>query len=166
MNREYLMKARTLLMNVTPMARDCGRSCGAACCQPDEDGQGGVYLFPGEEELLGEIAWGKVAEDSAVLDGKRARMLVCEGMCEREKRPLGCMIFPLTPRLGEDGRVDVGFDLRARTMCPLLRYGMTGLRRDFVSAVREALGWIARDEEGLRFLRDWEALEQQYDMKL
>ena len=63
MNREYLMKARTLLMNVTPMARDCGRSCGAACCQPDEDGQGGVYLFPGEEELLGEIAWGKVAED-------------------------------------------------------------------------------------------------------
>ena len=166
MNREYMEKARSLLENMTPMTRDCGRNCGAACCQPDEDGQGGVFLFPGEEELLGDATWANVMEETVMLGGKRARMLVCIGRCEREKRPLGCMIFPLTPRLCEDGRVDVGFDLRARAMCPLLRYGMTGLRRDFVGAVREALGWIARDEEGMRFLRDWEALERLYDLKL
>lgn len=166
MNREYLLAARALLMDVTPMARDCGRMCGAACCQPDEDGQGGVHLFPGEEELLGEVVWAEVREDSALLGGKRARMLVCGGECERDKRPLGCMIFPLTPRIDEQGRVDVDFDRRARAMCPLIRHGMTGLKRDFVQATRQALSLIAQDEEGMRFLRDWEALEAQYELKL
>ena len=54
MDRTTLEKARALLENVTPMNRDCGRICGAACCQPDEEGHGGVFLFPGEEELIGE----------------------------------------------------------------------------------------------------------------
>ena len=164
MDKKRLEKARRLLVNQTPMAFDCGRTCRAACCRSDDEGRGGVFLFPGEEALTG-TDWASVTDASDAF-GAHALMLTCGGQCDRAKRPLGCMIFPLTPRLGEDGRVDVGFDLRARTMCPLLRYGMTGLRRDFVGAVREALGWIARDEEGLRFLRDWEALEQQYDLKL
>lgn len=166
MKRECLEAARALLQGNTPMARDCGRLCGAACCQPDEDGQGGVHLFPGEEELLGEVDWARVVDDAIELGGKTARMLVCEGHCERDRRPLGCMIFPLTPQVDAEGRVEVRFDRRARTMCPLLRDGLSGLRRDFVSAVREALQQIAEDEEGLRFLRDWEALENQYDFRI
>lgn len=166
MKNDCLRAARELLKDNTPMARDCGRLCGAACCQTDGDGQGGVHLFPGEEELLGKLDWARIVDDQAILGGRTARMLVCEGRCDRDKRPLGCMIFPLTPRVDAEGYVDVRFDRRARAMCPLLRDGLTGLRRDFVRAVREALQLIAQDEEGLGFLRDWEALESQYDFHL
>lgn len=44
---EPILAARKLLENMTPLKRDCGRACGAACCQSDEDGQGGMLLFPG-----------------------------------------------------------------------------------------------------------------------
>lgn len=148
------------------MARDCGRLCGAACCQPDADGQGGVYLFPGEEELLGPLDWAEVVTDRIALGGRPARMLVCRGECDRERRPLGCMIFPLTPQMDEEGGMEVRFDLRARAMCPLLRHGLSGMRRDFVADVKKALQLIAEDEEGLRFLRDWEELERQYELTL
>ena len=43
---EAVMEARKLLSQVTPLKRDCGRYCGGACCEPDEDGQGGMLLFP------------------------------------------------------------------------------------------------------------------------
>ena len=49
---EALLAARALLADVTPLRTDCGRCCGAACCAPDEDGQGGMLLFPGEEALF------------------------------------------------------------------------------------------------------------------
>ena len=99
MKMELLIEARSLFEGITPMTRDCGKMCDAACCQPDGDGQGGVYLFPGEEELLGDIGWGKVIEDKRTLGGKKARMLICNGPCSRQKRPLACMIFPLTPEM-------------------------------------------------------------------
>lgn len=166
MDRERLMRARALLAGSTPMARDCGRLCGAACCQPDADGQGGAYLFPGEEELLGPLEWARVVSDRRELGGKTARMLVCQGQCDRDRRPLGCMIFPLTPQTDENGGVEVRFDRRARAMCPLLRHGLSGMRRDFVADVERALRLIAEDEEGLRFLRDWEELERQYELIL
>ena len=44
---EAVKQARDLLERVTPLRRDCGGVCGAACCQSDEDGQGGMLLFPG-----------------------------------------------------------------------------------------------------------------------
>ena len=53
------------------MLTDCGLLCGAACCQPDEDGQGGVHLFPGERAGLEDCAWGRI------VPGGLAPMLVC-----------------------------------------------------------------------------------------
>jgi len=162
-NQKILKRVRADLNNNCPMNWDCGRKCGAACCRSDEDGQGGMYLFPGEEALCG----GDWAQISDVMMGERqVKMLVCGGTCERSKRPLGCMIFPLTPVVNEQGKVDVRFDYRARAMCPLLRDGVRGLRADFVSAVRSALQRIASDKEGLAFLRDWQALEEQFDFHL
>ncbi len=163
MDREKLMRARVMLADCTPMNHDCGLCCGAACCQPDEDGKGGVYLFPGEEALLG--GWARVETD---IDGPGggARMLVCDGTCERAKRPLGCMIFPLTPEVDSDGSVAVRFDARARPLCPLLRNGLMGVRRDFRETVREALQLIASDPEGLAFLREWERVERRFDFHL
>ena len=163
MNERILKMAREIMADECPMAWDCGVKCGAACCQPDDDGQGGMYLFPGEAALAGG-EWSQVLP--AMMGDVEADILICEGKCEREKRPLGCMIFPLTPVVDEAGNVDVRFDCRARRMCPLLKYGVRGLRKEFVDAVRAALRLIASDEEGLRFLRDWQVLEEQFDFRL
>lgn len=164
MDIKRLETARRMLASVTPMAFDCGRTCQAACCKSDEDGQGGMFLFPGEENLTG-TDWANITQADALF-GAPAKMLTCTGTCARERRPLGCMIFPLTPVVDAEGHVDVRFDCRARPLCPILRDGIRGLQGDFVAAVRAALNEIAADEEGLAFLRSWQALEEQYDFKL
>ena len=33
-----VIAARELLESVTPLRQDCGRYCGGACCESDEDG--------------------------------------------------------------------------------------------------------------------------------
>jgi hypothetical protein len=160
MDMRLIEAARALLARETPLETDCGLYCGAACCRPDEDGQGGVTLFPGEEALIGASEWAQVR---ALPDG--GRMLICDGRCDRARRPLGCMIFPLTPRFVE-GKLRVRLDVRARPMCPLARGGVRALRPAFVDAVREALRLVASDPEGEAFLRAWEAVERQYDFSL
>ena len=163
MDRTKLDQARALLQDITPMYRDCGHICGALCCQPDEDGKGGVFLFPGEEDIVvGDWASVSRAEDGP----GEGLMLTCAGACERARRPLGCMIFPLTPEVDEGGHVSMRFDARARPLCPLLRNGLMGLRTDFREAAQKAMQLIASDPEGLLFLREWAKIERQYDFRL
>ena len=50
-----VMAAREQLCDLTPLLTDCGALCDAACCHSDADGQGGVYLFPGEETLYAGV---------------------------------------------------------------------------------------------------------------
>lgn len=156
MNAETLKRAYEILGDRTPMLADCGLLCGAACCQTDEDGQGGVHLFPGEQALLSDCGWGRICS------GGLAPMLICDGPCEREKRPLGCRIFPLTPVRGKSGKWTVRMDVRARAMCPLAPSGITGLDPAFVRAARDALRAVAEDPEGEAFLERWLALEEEY----
>lgn len=160
MQAEILTKALAAIGDRTPMLTDCGVRCGAACCEPDEDGQGGVYLFPGERPLLGGAEWGHFDEDSF------APMLVCDGMCDRDRRPLACRIFPLTPVRNAEGKWTVRMDIRAQAMCPLTRYGVRGLDPEFVRDVIRAIRIIAKDPEGQTFLERWEALEAQYRFEL
>ena len=40
-----LEAARAAMGDLTPLKRDCGRLCGAACCQPDETGLNGCLLY-------------------------------------------------------------------------------------------------------------------------
>ena len=156
MPTQALLRAYAILGDATPMQADCGLLCGAACCQPDADGQGGVHLFPGEEALLRDCAWGRIAPDAF------APMLVCDGPCERARRPLGCRIFPLTPVRGKSGRWTVRLDARARAMCPLVSSGIGGLDPAFVRAARDALRAVAEAEAGEAFLERWLALEEEY----
>ena len=58
MDRDVLLRAYAIIGDKTPMLTDCGLMCGAACCQPDEDGQGGMLLFPGEEGLYDPLPEG------------------------------------------------------------------------------------------------------------
>ncbi len=154
MNQDILKKAYAVIGEFTPMRSDCGALCEAACCESDEDGQGGVYLFPGEEEI--EMPWGKVERDDF------GPMLVCEDWCDRDQRPFACRIFPLTPVKNAEGKWTVRMDARARAMCPLVRSGVKGLDPDFVKGVIKALRLIAKDPEGEAFLEKWVALEEQY----
>lgn len=160
MNIEILQRMMEILGELTPMTADCGALCGAACCGTDEDGQGGVYLFPGEEAYAGKMTWGQIEQTDF------GPMLVCGGMCNREHRPLACRIFPLTPVKNADGRWTVRMDARSRAMCPLARSGVRGLNPDFARAVVKAIRVMARDPEGEAFLEKWAALESEYRFEL
>ena len=155
MNSEIIVDAYKIIGGATPLKSDCGLLCEHACCLSDDDGKGGVYLFPGEEELLKECGWGETVKDDF------APMLVCENYCEREKRPLACRIFPLTPVFNDKG-LTVRIDARARAVCPLAHYGIKGMDSDFLRKVRDALKMIDASEEGHAFLEKWQQLEEQY----
>lgn len=157
MNKEIIAKAYSIIGDLTPLATDCGALCDKACCAADEDGQGGVYLFPGEEELIAGADWCDIINDPEEI----APMAVCTSPCTRDMRPLACRIFPLTPVFSK-GVWTVRMDVRARAMCPLARSGVKGLRREFAVAVRDAIRLIAADPEGELFLQKWQALEDMF----
>ena len=143
---EAVVEARGMLADVTPLKRDCGRCCGAACCQPDEDGQGGMLLFPGEERLYDPLPEGfSLLRDDAVVKG--AWLLTCGGSCVREDRPLACRLFPLLPT-----RTGARMDRRAWAVCPLMESGKAGLQPAFVQAAARAGEILYRCPEHAAFL--------------
>ena len=91
-----LLAAREKLKSVTPLKRDCGRVCGAACCRSPENEETGMLLFPGEEEAYrGKEGW-------TIRETAMGPMAVCPGHCDRDERPLACRLFPLLPVIRED----------------------------------------------------------------
>ena len=132
---ETLLAARALLAQATPLKRDCGRSCGGACCRPDEDGRGGMLLFPGEEALYDPLPEGFSISPAPELPG--ALLLTCPGVCDRALRPLSCRLFPLLPR-EKEGAVRAVRDRRGYIVCPLLPQGLSAFDPAFVSRVKEA----------------------------
>ena len=129
---EAVQAARELLRDVTPLTRDCGKICGAACCRTDEDGQGGMLLFPGEEALYRPLPPGfHWTIDDSVMAG--LRLLTCEGVCRRDQRPLACRLFPLLPT-----RTGARLDRRAWAVCPLMDSGVRGMQTEFADAVKKA----------------------------
>ena len=143
---DAVLSARKLLRSVTPLRRDCGRVCGGACCQSDEDGQGGMLLFPGEEKLYADLPPGfSLEKNDQVLPG--ALLLVCSGSCDRDARPLSCRLFPLLPIRG--GAV---LDRRAWAVCPLMASGIAGLNGDFVRTVTAAGDLLYACPDHARFL--------------
>ena len=140
-----LHAAREKLKSVTPLKKDCGRVCGAACCRSPEGEETGMLLFLGEEELYaGKDGW--IIRETAV-----GPMVICPGECERDERPLACRIFPLLPVIRND-EVKVAADQRARAVCPLLRQGIRGMDPAFTDAVREAGRLLAGDPVQRKFM--------------
>ena len=158
MQLERIHAAYQAIADKTPLRTDCGQLCGAACCQTDADGQGGVCLLPGETQQLKDIGWGKIVHDEQM----DAPMLMCTGMCERELRPFLCRIFPLCPVIGKSGRWTVRMDARARAVCPLSASGINGLDPEFARGCAQAVRIIAEDPEGEAFLKKWTAIEEEF----
>lgn len=155
---DRIIAARAMLEMLTPLRQDCGLRCGAACCQADEDGQGGMLLFPGEEALYPGADWYVLDDMGISVGGRPLTLLTCDGTCPRGERPLACRVFPLTP-VARDGGPGVALDARAWPVCPLMPHGMGGLSRDFVAAVRAMAALLWEDPACARYI-EWLTAQQ------
>lgn len=116
--------AYRLLDSVTPLKYDCGKLCGAACCDDGGREDAGMYLYYGEEQMLKDAPFPLRIEESCFEYGdydKKALIAICDGKCRRDFRPLSCRIFPLIPYKREGEKLKIIIDPRARQMCPLAR---------------------------------------------
>lgn len=136
---------RECIGELTPLRSDCGRLCGAACCASMEGEETGMRLIPGEEANFTGLP------DYRILRSDGDPVVVCSGQCDRDHRPLSCMIFPLLPVL-RDGQVRVITDERARAVCPLARLGKDAMLPDFTAAVEQLGHILCESDEGVAFL--------------
>ena len=141
---KVIKKVYKILRNVTPLKSDCGKICGGECCKGDEDT--GMILFPGEDELLKNNTDFTIKKDA--LD---RNILICNGTCNRDYRPISCRIFPLFPLLFE-GSIYIYDDPRAKGVCPLLHDEMM-LNKSFIRKVGKAGKLLTNNEETSDFLQ-------------
>lgn len=143
----YIKKAYELLERVTPLTYDCGKLCSGRCCKGDSDT--GMWVFPYEEELLADVD-GFTLKDC---DGNMGyKMVVCNGSCDRKKRPLACRIYPFFPMI-TDGGYDVRADIRGISSCPVL---YENIKPDyaFIRQVRKIARLFDRDETLRNYISD------------
>ncbi|MBE6811599.1 MAG: hypothetical protein E7523_01825 [Ruminococcaceae bacterium] len=143
-NDWYLRRAYDLLAGITPLRDDCGLLCNGKCCKGTSTD--GMLLFPGEEKYF-ENDPSFVIKES--LCGKT---LICNGTCDRTKRPLACRIFPLFPYVTKNKngyKINVLKDVRALQYCPL---DGNDIQPGFYRAVRLAARNLLRDEQTAQFL--------------
>lgn len=143
----------SVLGTYTPLKADCGVSCGKACCEGDKDGDG-MYLFPGEQEVYSPLPeWAAISETDFEYDkGKFAPLFSCDGVCDRNMRPLACRIFPLTPYISKEGELTVTVDPRAKGMCPLSDLYVSDFDPCFVRAVENVGKLLIKNSECRKFL--------------
>lgn len=131
-----------IMGDLTPLKADCGTLCGCACCKGDENI--GMRLFPFEKSQLSV----KELENDV-------RLAVCDGTCDRAKRPLACRIFPFFPTIDEKGKIFVEADFRAIRLCPLITHSdEIVFNPKFFKALKKVGKILAKDEACRKFLYD------------
>ena len=141
------------LRKVTPLNFDCGKICDGKCCKGDE--KTGMILFPGEEKFIDESM--KIFKNE-----EGDTVAVCNGSCDRNKRPLACRIYPLFPLLtSSEGKdmVKVIFDYRAD--CPIVEEGYE-INRRFEKAVRRVGKYLLLNEETKEYYKELSQLQEDY----
>ena len=128
------------LKDYTPLTVDCGVLCNHACCKGDENT--GMILFPFEETTLNV----KTTENGD-------RLVVCDGCCDRDKRPLACRIFPFFPTIDDRDKIFVELDYRATRLCPMIEH-CDELLFDpkFLKAVKKVGKLLSKDDDCKEFL--------------
>ena len=175
MSAEIIEKARKYLENVTPVKGDCGKLCGSLCCKnlysdnsynfdnSDNDGEAGMWLFPGEEELYKNNKNFTVIPANGnnsypfilcELFGQTASAKNSGGFCARNERPLFCRLFPYFPlvrqvrRGGEtEYRIKIIIHPAAVKMCPAINLKLK-ITSDFSRAVKKACYLILNQKDG------------------
>ena len=152
--KDLYERVYALFDKVTPLDDvDCGLACDAACCKGDKDE--GMYLYPGEMAMYdGKEKWISVEKSEFYIDDVPVPIAICDGKCDRKKRPLACRIFPLMfyAKRG-DKTIKIQMDPRARAMCPLARVlTVEDLSEQFVLNVSEAADMLSEYKEIMEFI--------------
>lgn len=145
MEKENVIKTcYSLLRNVTPLDFDCGKICNGKCCSGDD--KTGMLLFPGEENLIDE--------NMEIIEKDNGdKVAVCNGMCDRNKRPLACRIYPLFPVIeAEDGNEYIKTEFDRRADCPLVA-GDYNITRRFDKAVKRVGKYLLLNPETAEYYR-------------
>lgn len=139
MKKESVLKScYSALRRCTPLDFDCGKLCDGKCCDGDENT--GMLLFPGEENLIDP---GMIIKR----DESGATVAICNGTCDRNKRPLSCRMYPLFPIIKtENDREYIETEFDPRADCPLTSGELTISRR-FDKAVRRVGKYLLLNEE-------------------
>ena len=134
-------KVYALLGDLTPLRADCGVLCNHACCKGSCND--GMRLFPHEPTNL----------PAREVDG--GTLVVCDGSCDRNERPLACRIFPFFPTIDAKGRIFVEADMRAARLCPLISHSDDIVfDKRFFKALKRVGKALAKDSECRKFLED------------
>lgn len=148
------------LSKATPLLDDCGKLCNEKCCTGTEND--GMLLFPGEEHLYHDKDWCFIKDTNISLsDGYIMKLLVCEGKCPRDERPLSCRIFPVIPYINEFGRVDFRLDPRSYGICPIAQKPDEYPVEDkFIDSLYKSFPPLLKDDKVVEFI---EILSEQYN---
>lgn len=160
MNAAYVyLQIYKLFDNCTPVKADCGSLCDSLCCKGDDSG---MYLFPGEKKVydLLEPDWVSIKKSDFKYsyNGKEKHIYIafCNENCDRYQRPLACRIFPLTPILDNDGKLDIIIDPRSKSLCPLSQsFTMDDFDALFVKNVKKAFTLLMKNKEFSAFMTEY-----------
>ena len=157
MNSAYVyLQLYRLFDNKTPIKADCGKLCDKACCKGEDSG---MYLFPGEKKVFDMLNpnWSEVDYSDFTYEynskTKKVPILFCNGDCDRYQRPLACRIFPLTPYLNKEKKLEIIIDPRAKSICPLAK-GLDISEYDpvFLKNIHKAFNILSKNKEVYTFL--------------
>lgn len=150
---DVLKSCYSVLRKTTPLSFDCGKICNGKCCKGDE--KTGMILFPGEENL--------VDPDIKIMENAYGdHVAICDGTCDRNKRPLSCRIYPLFPLLTEENgeaEIKVVFDYRAD--CPLAQ-GEYKYSKRFIKSVKRVGKYLLLNEETAAYYRELSGMFDEY----
>lgn len=162
MNSAYVyLQLYKLFDNVTPVSVDCGQLCGKACCKGEDSG---MFLFPGEKAVFSILNpnWIKIEQTdfTYIYNGKTCSvpLAMCSGECNRYERPLACRIFPLTPYINKNGRLEIITDPRGKGICPMAKaFFIDDFDPVFVKNIKKAFTLLCKNKRFYAFMQAYSA---------
>jgi len=94
---------------------------------------------------------------------KNVPILFCNGDCDRYQRPLACRIFPLTPYLNGEGKLEIIVDPRAKSLCPLSRQlDVDEYDYKYVKNIKKAFTLLMKNDEFKAYMQAYSAYIDEY----